>query len=165
MASVKTHAHSDAMGGMRALNEPEQKYMESFIEEIYTNFTGLVAKGRNLPVNYVDSIGQGRVWTGADAAKIKLADEIGGINDAIAYAAQMANLKGYRVSEYPVQKTSIEKLMDILSDTGESAKAVASATKLLTNPNSLIESSYKGIKKFNGIKTFARIPYAYDFSY
>jgi protease IV len=165
MASVKTHAHSDAMGGMRALNEPEQKYMESFIEEIYTNFTGLVAKGRNLPVNYVDSIGQGRVWTGADAVKIKLADEIGGINDAIAYAAQMANLKGYRVSEYPVQKTSIEKLMDILSDTGESAKAVASATKLLTNPNSLIESSYKGIKKFNGIKTFARIPYAYDFSY
>ncbi len=69
------------------------------------------------------------------------------------------------MSEYPVQKTSIEKLMDILSDTGESAKAVASATKLLTNPNSLIESSYKGIKKFNGIKTFARIPYAYDFSY
>jgi protease IV len=165
MTSIKTHAHSDAMGGMRPLDESEQKYMESFVEDIYTKFTGLVAKGRNLPVNYVDSIGQGRVWTGTDAVRIKLADEIGGINDAITYAAHMAGLKGYRIAEYPLQKSSIEKLMELLNDTGENAKAIASAAKMLTNPNSLIESSYKGIKEFNGLKTFARIPYAYDFSY
>src|SRR5574344_448456 len=165
MTSIKTHAHSDAMGGMRPLDESEQKYMESFVEDIYTKFTGLVAKGRNLPVNYVDSIGQGRVWTGTDAVRIKLADEIGGINDAITYDAAMAGRKGYRIAEYPLQKSSIEKLMELLNDTGENAKAIASAAKMLTNPNSLIESSYKGIKEFNGLKTFARIPYAYDFSY
>lgn len=164
IASIKTNAH--AGGGMiMPLDEAEQKYMASFVEDIYTKFTGLVAKGRKLPLNYVDSIGQGRVWTGADAVRIKLADKIGGINDAIAYAAQLAGLKKYRISEYPTQKSSMEKLLEIFNDTGKSAQVVVTASKALTDPYTLIETSYKGIKEFKGIKTFARIPYAYDFSY
>ena len=71
------------------------------VEDIYTKFTALVSEGRDLPVEYVDEVGQGRVWTGADAIERKLVDERGGILDAINYAAAAADLAEYRIAEYP----------------------------------------------------------------
>jgi protease-4 len=71
-----------------------------------------VASGRNLRVSYVDSIGQGRVWTGLDALEIGLVDEIGGMNDAIEYAAGLAEIDDYRIQELPHQKSSFEQMLE-----------------------------------------------------
>jgi protease-4 len=64
----------------------------------------------------VDSIGQGRVWTGSDALRINLVDELGGLNDAIAYAAKKANVKEYKLLELPKQKHPFEELFGKAED-------------------------------------------------
>ena len=74
------------------------------MEDIYATFTKRVADGRKMTVAQVDSIGQGRVWAGADAIKIGLVDKLGSLNDAIAKAAQLANISNYSLVYYPKQQ-------------------------------------------------------------
>ena len=64
------------------------------------------------PFDYIDSIAQGRVWTGADAIKVGLVDKIGTLNDALASAAKMAKLKGYSIKSYPESRSFIEEFFD-----------------------------------------------------
>ena len=71
----------------------------------------LLAEGRNMKQSDVDSIGQGRVWTGIDALKINLVDEIGGLNDAIAYAVKKANLKDYKLIELPKLINQLDEIL------------------------------------------------------
>ena len=80
--------------------------LQKQIEKIYDDFTGLVANGRGLSKDSVDAIGQGRVWSGADAMRIGLVDCQGGLQEAIDYAAGKVGLgkKDYRLSLYPVAK-------------------------------------------------------------
>lgn len=156
--SLKTNKHAGMLNGITSLDEAEINYMQGFVEKIYTQFTDLVASGRNLPLPYVDSVGQGRVWTGADAISLKLADERGGLNDAIRYAATLAGLEQYRTLEYPTVKSSVEKLMEAFSNAESSAQ-------ILANPYALIEKTYAGLKEEKGIKTYARIPYLYEFAH
>ena len=73
--SVSSNKHSDMFSSMRKLDDAEVAYMEKMVEKVYTNFTELVAEGRHMPVEKVDEIAQGRVWTGRDALQIGLADE------------------------------------------------------------------------------------------
>jgi protease-4 len=84
------------------------------VDSTYLTFKTRVAIGRKKSIAYIDSIAQGRVWTGADALKVGLVDKIGGLNDAIASAVKMAKLNGYTIVEYPEKKSLLE---DILSDT------------------------------------------------
>jgi protease-4 len=91
------------------------------VNEIYTDFITKVAEGRGMAVADVDSIGQGRVWSGEDALEIGLVDMLGGIDDAIEIAANMAELENYRVVEYPTKKDPIEKMIQDLSGQGEEA--------------------------------------------
>src|SRR6185503_2680656 len=86
--TVNTNRHSDAGTGLRKLNAEENAYVQALIERIYSTFTKRVAEGRKMSVADVDSIGQGRVWSGEDAMKKNLVDEMGGLNDAIAWAAK-----------------------------------------------------------------------------
>ena len=104
--TVGTTSHSDMMSGMRKLNDQEVKYVQRQIEKIYDDFTSLVSNGRGMSKDSVDAIGQGRVWSGADAMRIGLVDKQGGIQDAIDYAAQKVGLskEDYRLSIYPVAK-------------------------------------------------------------
>ena len=85
------------------------------IEDIYSDFTQKVADGRGMTQANVDSIGQGRVWTGINAKEIGLVDEIGGLNDAIAFAVKTSNLEDYRLDEMPAQEDPFEKMMKGLS--------------------------------------------------
>lgn len=156
--SINTNQHTDMFSGLRPMDEKEQDYMKNFVETIYDRFTELVSAGRDLPLAYVDSIGQGRVWTGSDALKIKLADEAGGLRDAILYTAARLNLEKFRLLEFPVQKTYMEKLLSSLSDAEDNVRT-------LTDPAAMIEKTYSELKQFNGLKTFARLPYIYDFQY
>jgi len=98
---VSTNAHSDAPSMTRPLTAFERDVMQANVERTYSTFTGVVAAGRNMRQTAVDSIGQGRVWSGTDAAKIGLVDSFGGLTDAINKAASLAGLTEYRVIEKP----------------------------------------------------------------
>lgn len=109
---VKTNTHADYMNLFRPMDEFEYQSILRSIERIYDVFIGHVAEGRGVPKEYVDSIGQGRVWSGVDAKNLKLVDEIGGLDKAIEIAAKKANLEEYRIQFLPLQKEFFEQLME-----------------------------------------------------
>ncbi len=109
---VRTGPFAD-MGSMdRALTEPEKKFFQSSTDSIYHTFKTRVSEGRKKDMVYVDSIAQGRVWTGTRGKAVGLVDEIGTLSDAIAAASSMAKVKSYRIKEYPEKKNIIEQLFN-----------------------------------------------------
>ena len=116
--TVGTTSHSDMMDGMRKLSDEEVQYVQRQIEKIYDDFTGLVSNGRGISKDSVDAIGQGRVWSGVDAMRIGLVDRMGGLKDAIDFAAQKVGLEkaDYRINEYPVAREL--SLLQMLSGGG-----------------------------------------------
>lgn len=108
---VKTATHADAGGVYRPLSETEQQIMQANVDRIYQQFKERVAQGRKRTIAYVDSIAQGRVWSGADAVHLGLVDRIGGLQDAVDCAARMAKTNNYRLREYPEQKNWLDKLL------------------------------------------------------
>lgn len=99
--TVNTNENSDFPSIYRPMTVYEKETMQASIEKIYGDFVSKVAQGRKMSISSVDSIGQGRVWTGASAIKIGLVDELGGINDAISGAAELAGIENYSVKELP----------------------------------------------------------------
>jgi protease-4 len=88
--------------------------LERQIEKIYGDFLNLVSAGRKIEKSQVDSIGQGRVWSGTDALSIRLIDEFGGLQDAISKAAELASVTEYNLISLPVQKDPFEQIIDEL---------------------------------------------------
>lgn len=107
--SEQTNAHSKFPNGISRLDETEYNVVNESIIGIYEDFLSKVSTGRGLTTEQVDEVARGRVWTGLDALEIGLVDEIGDLNDAIAYAAQVANLEGYKLYELPVVKDPLEE--------------------------------------------------------
>lgn len=120
---VKTNKHSDMLTGFRPMDDAEVAVMQQMVEETYGLFTKRVSDGRKMTVAQVDSIGQGRVWAGKDALKIGLVDKLGSLDDAIAKAAQLANISQYSVVYYPQQKSFFEKIFMREDDTQMIMKA------------------------------------------
>ena len=108
--TVSTNKHSDFGSGISAMDSREVEVLQKSVEDIYSLFIGHVAEGRKMTVAQVDSIGQGRVWTGISAQKIGLVDEIGGLWDAVAAAASLADLETYNIKQLPEQKDEFSKL-------------------------------------------------------
>jgi len=108
--TVNTNLHSDLMSTFRGATPTESVFIQKSVEAVYDVFIGRVAEGRKMTKDQVDSIGQGRVWSGSDALKINLVDELGGLPEAIAYAAKKAKLKQYRTEELPLQKNPLDEL-------------------------------------------------------
>ncbi|MFO7574881.1 MAG: signal peptide peptidase SppA [Bacteroidales bacterium] len=98
---VKTNQHSDAPSITRALTTYEQQVIQNSIKKTYGTFVGHVAEGRGMTFEAVDNIGEGRVWSGTEALSNGLADKAGGLSDAIAEAAELAELETYSVKELP----------------------------------------------------------------
>ncbi|MBD1426407.1 signal peptide peptidase SppA [Sphingobacterium arenae] len=110
---VKTGKFADLMTSVdRPLTEEEKVIIQTEVNRIYDTFTGKVAAGRNMEVSAVDSIGQGRVWTGSQALERGLVDGIGNLDRAIRAAAAKAKLKDYRVMYYPTQKDPFATLFN-----------------------------------------------------
>lgn len=109
--TVNTNAHSDVMTTLRAATPTESVYIQKSVEKVYDVFIGRVAEGRHMTKDEVDSIGQGRVWSGTDALRIKLVDELGGLPEAIAYAVKQAKLKEFKITDLPTQKNPIDELL------------------------------------------------------
>lgn len=115
---VRTNKHSDfggssVMGVMaRSFDESESAMMQAYIERGYDLFISRVAEGRGISKDSVDVIGQGRVWTGEQAIKIGLVDQIGNLEDAIAEAAKLAELEKYSTDSYPAPSNFMDQLLN-----------------------------------------------------
>lgn len=149
---VKTNAHSDFFSMFRPMTAEEKAVGQRFVEQTYQTFIGHVSQGRSIPVERVDEIGQGRVWSGANAKEIKLVDDFGGLTAAIKLAAEKANLDTYRLVELPKQKSPFEELLK-----GFTTEAKAMLVK---------DDLGKGYKYYNRVMQMvenqgvqARIPY------
>ncbi len=143
----ETAPYADLGTPFRSLSEPEKQIIQQSVERVYTTFTTRVADGRNMPVNMVDSIGQGRVWAGSDALRLGLVDMLGGLDDAIAIAADKAGLKNYRISELPEQK---EPFMQIMEEISGDMETRWMKHKLGSNYN--LFESYRSVSTLQGIQ-------------
>ena len=112
--TVKTGEYADMMSMLRPMSSQEKNIVKNQIEKVYKTFTNHVAKGRNLDLNYVDEIAQGRVWSGEMAKEIGLIDVLGGLEKAINIASNMADLEEYKIISYPKKKNSIEQIVNLI---------------------------------------------------
>jgi protease-4 len=113
--TYKTNAHAGMLSVTKPLDPEEMKAMQDIIAGIYDDFTSKVANGRGKTQAQVDSIGQGRVWSGEDALQLGLVDELGGLNQAIASAAGLAGLSDYGLVEYPKLKDPFQEFVEELT--------------------------------------------------
>ena len=115
---VKTNKYSNFGTSSRPFTEEEMTYLTNMVDRGYKTFTKRVSDGRKIPVERVYEIAEGRVWLGQDALKIKLVDGIGGIDQAVAKAAELAKVKEYRTRAYPAKADMIESLLNRASSEG-----------------------------------------------
>ena len=133
----------------------EMKLMQNYVESIYEKFVSHVADGRKKTTSAIDSIGQGRVWSGLNGFEIGLVDSLGGLKDAVKLAASKAKIEHYRIKELPKLKDTFEEIMKsfsakiqnavLKSNLGESYKLYENFTR---------ESRMRGI--------YARLPFSMD---
>ena len=151
---VKSNEHADMLGMMRPLTPNEEAYMQASVERIYTKFTSIVAEGRDMTVEAVDEIAQGRVWTGAEALEIGLVDQIGTLEDAIEYAAMsiegVTSVEDVQIAAYPKPQTTLEMLLEAFGGT----ESVFAGTPLES-----VEQAFLGWDASQAGKVYARIPY------
>lgn len=109
---VKTNKGADFGAQGRAFNADEANVMQQYVNRGYRLFISRVAAGRHITPEQVDHIGQGRVWTGSQALKIKLVDKLGTLDDAIAEAASRANLKDYDILSTPNKESWVDQILN-----------------------------------------------------
>ena len=158
VTSINSNKHSDMYSGMRALDKDEIAYQQKSVEHIYDEFTGIVAEGRDLRKTYVDSIAQGRVWTGADAIKIGLVDEIGGLEAALLKAANTVDgsesLDNFYISSYPAAQTTWEALLATFQ--GQRTPVIFAGT-----PLEAVEKAFRNVSTAQSGKAYARMENEY----
>ena len=164
MVPVKSHKHSDMLSLTRPFDSEETAWMQVYVDDIYNQFVGIVAQGRDKTFESVDEVAQGRVWTGADALKIGLVDEIGTLEDAIMYAASMAGdpeVENWGIASYPKPLTVMEQLMQQFGKTTNPEEAMANVlegTPLEGVAKDLLNWQ-KTWAKGSGDLIFARMPF------
>lgn len=153
---VKTNRHSTFGNLMaRPFNAEETAMLQASVNRGYNLFRQRVADGRHLPIESVEKIAQGRVWLATDALNIKLVDQLGGIDDAVKKAAQLAKLKEYYTSDYPAAASWMDNLLNSMTSSGTYLDAQLRQTLgELYQPFTVLRS----IDKREAIQ--ARIPYA-----
>ena len=125
--SVRTGKYANIGSFSYPMSAEERAVIQESVEKIYDTFITHVSEGRKMEKNAVDSIGQGRVWSGLDAKSLGLVDEIGGLDEAIEIAAKLAKLDKHRTISLPEQKDFMKQLME---DFGEEARLSAAKKEL-----------------------------------
>jgi len=146
---VKTGKYADLGDISRPLTPEEKAILQKQVNHGYDDFTKAVASGRHKKQEYINSIGQGRVWTGAQAVKIGLVDKLGNMDDAIKTAAKMAGLKDYKLVNYPEQK-------GLFGNIGLKVSAHVKAQIL----QSELGENYKYYQQISGLTKMMRAPLA-----
>ena len=156
LVTVGSNKHSDMYSLTRPFDAEETASMQAYIEDVYERFVGLVAEGRSLETQKVDDMAQGRVWVGTDALSLGLVDEIGGLREAVNYAASLAGYvsKGdYHVVTYPAQLSQTEQLLDMFSGKKE-APSILEGT-----PFEALGKSLQQLRENEPTQVYARLPY------
>jgi len=113
---VEMSEHAVFGGGTKPLDAFESKVVQAEVERVYGDFKSRVAEGRNQPKEEIEKIAQGRVWTGTQGLDRGLVDEIGSLDDAIAFAVKKASLKDYKVKFYPEEKSFAEQISESFAE-------------------------------------------------
>lgn len=157
--TVNSAPHADFGTTLRPVDTLEAEVLQQGVEDVYTTFINRVADGRGMSAADVDSIGQGRVWSGRDAKRIGLVDELGGLHDAVKLAAKLAKITGtYRIKSFPAQRSPFD---DFFKKAGTQARAAATEQEL-----GMLAEEYQRFRRsrlllqLRGVQ--ARIPYNVD---
>jgi protease-4 len=153
---VKTAEHADAGAVYRPLTEVEKRLVQSDVDRIYLRFKQRVADGRRKNMSNVDSIAQGRVWSGADALQLGLIDKVGGLQAAVECAARMAKTNNYRLREYPEKGSWLSRLFNKSESNDPAAKLKAQVGA----ENFMIFQELIRIKELSGTAQ-ARLPFQF----
>lgn len=154
--TVKTGKFADALTVTRPKTPDELAMFQHMVDWIYDEFTRKVAESRKLDIAVVREIAQGRVWSGAEGKKLGLVDELGGLQDAVKYAAQKANLgEKFRVVELPRKKPFAEALSEALDNRRHEQAVKGPAGALVQQITTELES----LSRFNDPQgIYARLP-------
>jgi protease-4 len=148
----ETNPHADMISSSKPMDEKENEAMQNMIANVYDDFISKVAIGRNMTKAQVDSIGQGRVWSGEDAKNLGLVDELGSLQDCIKAIAANAGMEDYAVTELPTMIDPFEKLVGSLSGKTEEQTL-----------QSVLGSNYKTYKEIKSLANMkgvqARLPF------
>lgn len=150
---VKTAQYADLGTASRAMTDDEKRFIQNGVDTTYMVFKTRVVNGRKLSGAVVDSIAQGRVWSGVQAKELGLVDRIGGIQDAIACAAKMVHAGSFNVKEYPEPQGGLEKVVRSLGGDMQSRMV-----KNELGENYSLYEQVKRIKEMSG-QVQARIPF------
>jgi len=151
---VKTHENSANYSPFVPVDEKFKAFTLEGVEKVYNTFVTHVAEGRKMTFAQVDSIAQGRVWSGTEALKIGLVDKIGGLNDAIAEAAKIAKVKKYSTQNYPEYEKTLN---DLLSNLPFARSKEAFIKEEIGEENYLLIEQVKKFQKQKGVQ--AILPY------
>jgi len=157
---VQTNKHA-AFSLNRKLTPEELSNIQAEVDDIYMDFLNRVAEGRGMTTDQVNTIARGRVWTGTDALRVGLVDELGGLKDAINYAAKTAGVKEARVLYYPfVEEDPFEAILEQLEDSKKNSSVSMASGKM---PVELMKQYEKLVKleSISGIQM--RMPFVIDF--
>ena len=157
---VKTGKFADAITITRPKTEEELAVFQNMVDWIYGEFVNKVADARKLPREAVQEIAQGRVWSGAEAKKLGLVDEIGGLDAALKYTAEKAGLgKNYRIVEYPQKKELAEAISELVDRFSPDARASANAGGVVGQITQRLKHELAALKTFNDPQgLYARMP-------
>ena len=166
--TAKTGAFADFETISRPKTPQELALAQSRVDDLYSKFLDKVSESRHIPrdgPDGIDTIAQGRVWPGSEALNLKLVDEIGGLEDAITYAAAKAklgtSLGDYRVKEYPEQISFAESLAQLFSH--QAAPVAAAKVDPLTRQFLQMKAELKSLQSFNDpIGAYARMPLGWE---
>ncbi|WP_422859026.1 signal peptide peptidase SppA [Flagellimonas sp. S174] len=153
---VGTNENSVDYSFFEPMTDSFKDVLKEGIEETYDTFLERVSSGRNMTVEEVDAVAQGRVWSGVEAQKLGLVDELGGLDDAIDAAAQMANLDYYGIRKYPRYKSGFEKFMEDFSSTKAKIGASVIEEEIGTEAYAILKE-FKQFSEKQGIQ--AKMPF------
>ncbi|MBR4687823.1 MAG: signal peptide peptidase SppA, partial [Bacteroidales bacterium] len=155
IVTVGSNKHSGMYSLMRPFDKEEEASMQAYVEDIYGRFVNIVAEGRSLEAARVDDLGQGRVWVGTDALERGLVDEIGGLREAVDYAASLAgfvNKSDYRVVGFPAPLSWSDQLLEMISGRKDEPSILAGT------PFEEFGKALKDLRENEPSKVYARLP-------
>ena len=152
---VKTAPYADGPNIYRPLNDAEKQMIQNGVDRIYLQFKQRVASGRKKDINYIDSVAQGRVWSGQDALALGLVDRVGNLQDAINCAARMAKLETFGLKEYPESKSWLANLLH-----KQKSEPAAMMRQQLGEENYKVYTEMLRIKEMSN-STQARLPFQF----
>jgi protease-4 len=148
---VKTHEHADWLLPTREFTPSEEKAFQQYIDNFYQTFITKAAKGRDMEVDQMDELAQGRVWVGADAHDNGLVDELGGLEKALSLAAEKAEISEYKIATYPKPKTFYELFM---GSAATQAKALLPNSWFFSSEMQKVEQQFSVLKRRDALTLF-----------